>query len=298
MTFGRVLYKGCGCAMVTPFTKENTVDNAALRKQAAFQLEHGTDALIVCGTTGEASTMTPKEQAEAIRMVVEAADGCVPVIAGIGGNDTQKTLDACRTAAEIGVDAVLAVTPYYNKTTQAGLVTHFTAVAETSRVPVILYNVPSRTGLNMLPETVAKLSKHENITGLKEACGDIKQIAETAYLCGDSIAIYSGNDENTLPILALGGMGVISVAANVAPKEMHDLCFRFFEGDIKEARRIQLSLLPLIDALFCETSPSPVKTAMDMMGFDVGAVRLPLVPMLPENEERLESCLTAMGLLA
>lgn len=283
--------------MVTPFTKENTIDNAALRKQAAFQMENGTEALIVCGTTGEASTMSAKEQAEAIQMVVESANGCVPVIAGVGGNDTARVIAACRTAREIGADGVLAVTPYYNKTTQAGLVAHFTAVAEASELPVILYNVPSRTGLNMKSDTAEKLSGHENIVGVKEASGDIAQIAEIIRRCGSSLPVYSGNDENTLPILALGGIGVISVAANVAPRQMHQLCRRFFEGNLREARDIQLALLPLISALFAETSPSPVKTAMALQGHDVGAVRLPLVPITQESEQTLRVRMRELELL-
>lgn len=293
----RMLYKGSGCAMVTPFTKENTVDHAALRNEAAFQMEQGTDALIVCGTTGEASTMTQKEQAEAVQMVVEAANGRVPVIAGVGGNDTARVIASCRSAKEIGADAALAVTPYYNKTTQSGLVAHFTAVADASEIPIILYNVPGRTGLNLKPETAEKLAAHYNIIGLKEASGDIGQVAEIARICEDRLPVYSGNDENTLPILALGGAGVISVVANVAPKWTHQLCARFFEGDFQEALALQRRLLPLIWLLFCETSPSPVKTAMLMIGHDAGHVRLPLVPMQPDNEAKLRACLGALGLL-
>ncbi len=293
----RVLFAGCGCAMVTPFTKENTVDNAALRDQAAFQLENGTDSLIVCGTTGEASTMSNAEQAEAIRMVVEIANGRVPVIAGVGGNDTAKVIAACRTAKGIGADAALAVTPYYNKTTQAGLVAHYTAIADASEIPVILYNVPPRTGLNLKPSTAEKLSHHENIVGLKEASGDIAQVSEIVRLCEDRLPVYSGNDEITLPILALGGAGVISVAANVVPRHMHALCTRYFEGDVKDARDIQLQLLPLIAALFTEVSPGPVKAAMAMMGMRVGDARLPLVPMEAENRELLRMRLMELGLI-
>jgi len=293
----RALYEGSGCAMVTPFTKENTLDNAALRKQAAFQLEGGTDALIVCGTTGEASTMTGREKSEAIRTVAEAANGRVPVIAGVGGNDTAKVIEACQSARETGADGVLAVTPYYNKTTQAGLVAHFTAVADASPLPVILYNVPSRTALHMKAETAAMLAEHENIVGLKEACGDMAHVAEVARLCGDRLPVYSGSDEHTLPILAFGGAGVISVVANVAPRMIKRLCVCFFEGDLNAAREIQLRLLPLIAALFAETSPSPVKTAMAMQGRQAGAVRLPLVHMLPENEKALRVCMEGLQLL-
>ena len=293
----RALYKGSGCAMVTPFTKENTLDNAALREQAAFQLESGTDALIVCGTTGEASTMTEREKAEAVRMVAEVANGRVPVIAGVGGNDTARVIEACRHARETGADAVLAVTPYYNKTTQAGLAAHFTTVAEASPLPVILYNVPSRTALHMKAETTAELAGHENIAGIKEASGDIAHVAELVRLCGNQLPVYSGSDEHTLPILALGGAGVVSVVANVAPKLMKQLCSRFFEGDLRAAREIQLQLLPLIRALFAETSPSPIKTAMAMQGRRVGAVRLPLVGMQEENERALRWCMEQLRLL-
>ena len=297
MSSGRMLYKGSGCAMVTPFTKENTLDNAALQKQAAFQMESGTDALIVCGTTGEASTMTQREQAEAVRMVVEVANGRIPVIAGVGGNDTAKVIAACHTAKEIGADGVLAVTPYYNKTTQPGIVAHFMAIADASELPVILYNVPSRTALNMAADTATKLALHENIVGLKEASGDIAQVAEITRLCGDALPVYSGNDENILAVLALGGVGVISVAANIAPSMIRRLCHSFFSGDIRQARDLQLRLLPLVTALFSETSPSPVKTAMSMQGHSVGAVRLPLVPMLPENEAALHGALQVLELI-
>ncbi len=284
--------------MVTPFTKENTLDDAALRTQAAFQLERGTDALIVCGTTGEASTMSPAEQATAIAAVAEVADGRVPVIAGVGGNDTAKVIAACRAAKDVGANAVLAVTPYYNKTTQAGLVAHFTAVADASALPVILYNVPGRTGLNMKAETAEALAAHDNIIATKEASGDLAQVSEIVRRCGDRLPVYSGNDEHTLPVLAVGGVGVISVAANVVPAQMHALCEAFFAGRIEAARETQLSLLPLIAALFSETSPSPVKEAMAMMGQRVGAVRMPLVPMEPGNRAKLRVCLEELGLLA
>ncbi len=297
MTGSRCLFTGSGCAMVTPFTKENTIDNAALREQAAFQLENGSDALIVCGTTGEPSTMTDREQAEVIRMVVETANGRVPVIAGVGGNNTAKVIEACRAARELGADGALAVTPYYNKTTQPGLVAHYEAVADASPLPVILYNVPARTGLNMKPQTAEKLSHHPNIVGLKEASGDITQVSEIARLCGDRLPLYSGGDEYVLPLLGLGSKGVISVLANIAPKKMHQLCSRYFDGAHREARDIQLSFLPLIEALFMETSPSPVKAAMEMMGFSVGAPRLPLIPMSNEGRAVLRARLEEAGLI-
>lgn len=283
--------------MVTPFTKENTLDNAALRKEAAFQIENGSDALIVCGTTGEASTMSTHEQAEAIRMVVETANGCIPVIAGVGGNDTAKVTAACKTAKEIGADGVLAVTPYYNKATQEGLIAHFTAVAEASELPLILYNVPSRTNLSIQPGTLAALARHENIVGIKEASGDITLAAEMIQLCGDRIAIYAGNDDITLPILALGGAGVISVAANIIPKQMHRLCSLYFEGETAEACELYLSLMPLFKTLFVEVNPIPIKTAMNMLGHSMGPLRLPLTPIASENEAKLSDCLRQQGLL-
>lgn len=283
--------------MVTPFTRENTVDCAALQQLAAYHLDNNTAALIVCGTTGEAATMTPQEQTQAIQTVVEAVRGRIPVIAGVGGNDTAKVITACKAAGSVGADAVLAVTPYYNKTTQQGLVAHFRAVADASPLPVILYNVPSRTNVNLIPETVLNLSAHENIIGNKEASGNIAQVSEIIRLCGDQLPVYSGNDEMTLPVLALGGVGVISVAANIVPKAMHNLCTAFFDGDLDRARELQFALLPLIDALFLEVNPIPVKEAMALMGFAVGEVRLPLVGMQPDTKAKLIRAMKAWDLL-
>ena len=297
MKESRVLYRGCGCALVTPFTKDNRVDCETIRKLCGFHLENGTDALIVCGTTGEASTMTAGEQSLAIRAAAETVDGRIPIVAGVGGNDTAKVAAACQAAERAGADAVLAVTPYYNKTTQKGLIAHFQAVADASRLPVILYNVPSRTGLNLLPETAAILSEHENIIGNKEASGDIDQIAQIVRLCGDRLPVYSGNDNTTLPVLAVGGIGVISVLANICPKVMHDLCCSF-EQDPEKARKLFLALLPAINALFFEVSPIPVKTAMNLMGFDVGPLRLPLVPMQESNLQKMTKVLKDCGLFA
>ena len=293
----RRLFSGSGVALVTPFTKENTIDNAALKDQAAFHMREGTDALIVCGTTGEVSTLSPSERAEATAAVVEAANGRLPVVSGVGGNDTRAVIAACRAAENAGADAVLAVTPYYNKTTQAGLVAHYEAVADASGLPVILYNVPSRTGLNMRAETAAKLAAHVNIIATKEASGDIAQIADIARLCGDDLDIYAGNDTDVLAILALGGAGVISTAANIVPAQMRRLCAAFFDGRLDEARAIQLQLMPLIHALFAEVNPIPVKEAMALMGFPVGALRLPLVPMSAANREALKACMHEMGLI-
>ncbi|MCL1796619.1 MAG: 4-hydroxy-tetrahydrodipicolinate synthase [Clostridia bacterium] len=291
------LFTGSGVALVTPFTKENTVDRTALKNQAAFHIHEGTDALIVCGTTGEGSTMSPSERAEATSAVVQAANGRIPVIAGVGGNDTRAVIAACRDAEKAGADAVLAVTPYYNKTTQAGLIAHYEAVADDSALPIILYNVPSRTGLNMQAETAARLAAHENIIATKEASGDISQIADIARLCGAKLDIYSGNDTDVLAVLALGGAGVISTAANVVPERMHRLCAAFEDGLLDEARAIQLQLMPLIHALFAEVNPIPVKEAMMFMGFPVGALRLPLVPLSEKNRETLKACMKEMKLI-
>ncbi|MDR0929349.1 MAG: 4-hydroxy-tetrahydrodipicolinate synthase [Oscillospiraceae bacterium] len=291
------LFEGSGCAMVTPFTQGNVVDTAALQEQAAFQLESGTAALIVCGTTGEAATMSPEEQAQAVRAVAQVAYGRAPVIAGVGGNHTAKAIAASLAAREAGADAVLAVTPYYNKTTPAGLVAHFTAIADASPLPVILYNVPSRTNVNITPAVAARLAEHPNIIAIKEASGDIAQVADTVRLCGEEMAVYSGNDECTLAVLALGGLGVISVAANVAPAAMAKLCAAFFAGDLKAARDEQLRLMPLIRALFSEVNPIPVKAAMRMQGWRMGALRLPLTEIGAENRENLRACLRAAGVL-
>jgi len=293
----RPLFTGSGVALVTPFTPENTVNTAALKDQAALQIREGTTALIVCGTTGESSTMTPSERAEATAAVAEAANGQVPVVSGVGGNDTQAVIAACRAAKTAGADAVLAVTPYYNKTTQAGLVAHYEAVADASPLPVILYNVPSRTGLNMQAGTAAKLSAHANIAATKEASGDIAQIADIARLCGGNLTLYSGNDTDVLAVLALGGAGVISTAANVVPERMRRLCTAFFGGQLDEARAIQLQLMPLIHALFAEVNPIPVKEAMALMGFPVGALRLPLVPLSDKNRETLKARMKEMKLI-
>lgn len=290
------IFRGSGVAIVTPFTNDG-IDEDALDHLVDFQLENGTAAIIVCGTTGEPSTMTDQEKETAIARVVSRVDGRIPVIAGTGGNDTRKTIAAARRAKALGVDAQLCVTPYYNKTTQHGLIAHYTAIAEDGSLPVVIYNVPARTGLNMKPETLAALCGHENIIAMKEASGDISQMLEMVRLCGDSIAFYSGSDDNVAPLLSLGFHGVISVAANIIPKHMHDLAAAFFEGDWQEALRRQLQMNPLVAALFCEVSPVPVKTAMGLMGLCADIVRLPLTGMTPENKTRLKRELKAFGLV-
>ncbi len=290
------IFRGSGVALVTPFTNEG-IDEDALDSLVDFQLENGTAAIIVCGTTGEPSTMTEQEKEAAIARVVKRVDGRVPVIAGTGGNDTRKTIAAARRAKALGADAQLCVTPYYNKTTQHGLIAHYTAIAEDGSLPVLIYNVPARTGLNMKPETLAALCGHENIIAMKEASGDISQMLEMVRLCGDNIAFYSGSDDNVAPLLSLGFHGVISVAANIIPKKMHDLTAAFFKGDWKGALKHQLDVNPLVAALFCEVSPVPVKTAMGLMGMCSDEVRLPLTGMVPENKARLARELKALGLV-
>lgn len=282
------LFTGSACALVTPFTKDGALDGEALRALCDWQVQSGTDALVICGTTGEASTLTEQEQREALRIALETVDGRVPVLAGVGGNDTARVCRACRTVAREGADGALAVTPYYNKTTQEGLVAHYTAVAEASDVPVVLYNVPSRTGLNLLPQTAQRLSQHKNIAGLKEASGDIRQVMETLRLCGEGFAVYSGCDEITLPVLACGGAGVISVAANVVPVQMRRLCAAYFAGEPARALAAQMALLPLIDALFARVNPIPVKAALALLGRCENVLRLPLVPMARDETAELQ----------
>ena len=291
------LFTGCACALVTPFTREGALDEAALARLTQWHIAQGTDALVVCGTTGEASTMAEYEQTAALRAVVEAAQGRLPVLAGVGGNDTKKVIAACRRAAREGAAGALAVTPYYNKTTQEGLVAHYTAVADASPLPIICYNVPGRTGLNLLPATMAALARHANIAGLKEAAGDMAQAMEMIRLCGLDFAVYSGCDELTLPLLACGGAGVISTAANVVPARMRALCAKYFAGDLAGARREQFALAELIAALFARVNPIPVKAAASLLGLCENTVRLPLVPMRAEETGELRAQLKRLGAL-
>lgn len=290
------LFTGSGVALVTPFD-ESGVNTGELKKQVERHVDAGTRAIIVCGTTGEPSTMTVDERELAISTCVECAAGRLQVIAGTGGNDTREAVRWTRRARELGVDAALVVTPYYNKCTQRGLIAHYTAIADASDMPIIAYNVPSRTGVNMLPETFARLSEHENICGMKEASGNIEQVTELARLCADDIAIYSGNDDQVLPLLALGGQGVISVSANIVPERVAKMVDMYMAGDIAGCRDIQFALNPLNKALFCEVNPIPVKTAMRLMGMDVGNLRLPLTEMEGEMLARLKAVLGEYGLI-
>ena len=289
------IFTGAATALVTPLT-ENGVDYAAFEKLINWQIDAGIDALVICGTTGEASTLTDEEHREVLKFAAQVVNGRVPIIAGTGSNDTAYAIDLTKYACEIGYDGVLVVTPYYNKTTQNGLIAMFTAIADASTKPVILYNVPSRTGVNIEPATYAALADHPNIAAIKEAGGNISKIVETAALVGDKLDIYSGNDDQIVPILACGGKGVISVLSNVLPKETSDICKTFFAGDVKGAMEMQKKYLPLTNALFCEVNPIPVKAAMAALGFCENYLRLPLVPMEEGHEAMLLQKMRDLGL--
>ena len=290
------LFTGSGVAIVTPFTTD-TVDLTVLGRLLDFQLANGTDAIIVCGTTGEAATMSYRERMRAIEFCVEHVDGRVPVIAGSGSNATETALALSRDAERAGADGLLVVTPYYNKASQTGLIRHFSAVADGVGVPVILYNVPSRTGVNIAPETYAELAKHPNSNGVKEASGNLGAIQRTVKLCPEDFFIWSGNDDETAPICLLGGKGVISVVANIFPGEMHRLTQLCLAGDFAAAGKLQLRLKDLCDAMFCEVNPIPVKTALNLMGYDAGPLRLPLCEPSEENLQRIRRTLAQYGLL-
>jgi 4-hydroxy-tetrahydrodipicolinate synthase len=274
----KTVFEGIATALITPIT-ENGVDYEAFKKLIDWQIDEGINALVIAGTTGEASTFSDDEHREVIDFAVKYVNGRVPVIAGTGSNDTNYALDLTRCACESGADAVLVVTPYYNKATQKGLIKMFTAIADASTVPVILYDVPSRTGMSIAPETVAVLAEHPNIVGLKAASGNISQIAKPAQLCGDKIDIYSGNDDQIVPVMSLGGVGCISVLSNLLPRETVKMAETFFKGDVKTAAKMQLDFIPLVDALFSEVNPIPVKAAMAEMGYCEDYLRLPLTPM-------------------
>lgn len=291
----KVVFKGCGTAIITPFT-EDGVNFEEFRKMIEFQISEGVDSIVVCGTTGESSTMSTEEKKETIKFAIDVANKRVPIIAGTGGNCTKSAIEMSKYAESVGADAVLVVTPYYNKTTQAGLIAHYKAIAESISIPVILYNVPSRTGLNIAPATYLELSRLQNIVATKEASGNISQIAEIANLCGDNLAIYSGNDDQVLPILSLGGFGVISVLSNIIPKDVHNMVKYFLDGNVKEATKLQIDTLKLTSALFSEVNPIPVKAACNMMGFNVGKPRLPLVEMTDSGKEKLKNEMISYGL--
>jgi 4-hydroxy-tetrahydrodipicolinate synthase len=290
------IFTGSGVALSTPF-HETGVNFDALGKLIDFQIENLTDALVICGTTGEPSTMTEEEKLSAIEYTVKKTAKRVPVIAGTGGNDTKEVIRMSAEAEKLGADALLIVTPYYNKCSQKGLVKHFFAVADVVNIPIIIYNVPVRTGFNITPKMLLELSAHPNIQAVKEASANIVQIVEMARMCEGKIDIYSGNDDHVIPMMAVGALGVISVTANVLPKEMHDMAAKFLAGDTKGAMALQFRLNPLTNALFTEVNPIPVKTALNLMGFDMGRLRLPLCEMADENLMVLKKELKAMGLI-
>ncbi|WP_458406753.1 4-hydroxy-tetrahydrodipicolinate synthase [Anaerotignum sp.] len=291
------IFTGAGVALVTPMNADGSVNFEKMKELIEFQIANDTDALIICGTTGEATTISDEDQIECVRFAKEVAAGRVPVIAGAGSNDTAHCIELAQACEKAGADGVLLVTPYYNKATQKGLILHYTAVAESINIPIILYNVPGRTGCNIAPKTVAELAKVKNIVAVKEASGNLSQVAEIAALVGPDFDIYSGNDDQILPVLSLGGKGVISVLSNVAPKQTHDMVMNYLNGDTAAATKLQLEAIELIGALFCEVNPIPVKTALNLMGYEVGACKLPLCEMEPKNLETLKTALTNYGLL-
>lgn len=292
------IFTGAGVAIVTPMKANGEVNYEAFARNIEYQIAKNTDAIIVCGTTGESSTLSHEEHLECIRFCTEKVAGRIPVVAGTGSNCTETAIYLSQNAEKYGVDGVLLVTPYYNKATQNGLYNHFKAIAESISIPVILYNVPSRTGCNLLPETVVRLCHDvKNIVGVKEASGNISQIAQLAALAKGTVDIYSGNDDQIVPILSLGGKGVISVLSNVAPQQTHDICQKFFDGDVAGSRDMQLEALDLCKALFCEVNPIPVKKALNLMGMEAGTLRMPLSEMEEANAARLEKAMKEYGIL-
>ena len=292
------IFKGAGVAIVTPMHEDGTVNYEQFAKLLEFQIANKTDAIIVCGTTGESSTLTHEEHLDVIRYCTEIVAGRIPVIAGTGSNCTETAIYLSTEAEKMGVDGLLLVSPYYNKATQNGLYAHFKTVADSVKVPCLLYNVPSRTGCNILPETVVRLCRDvENIVGVKEASGNISQIAHLAAIADGCVDIYSGNDDQIVPIMSLGGLGVISVLSNVAPAQTHEICQSYLDGNAKESCRLQLKALELCNALFCEVNPIPVKKALNLMGMNAGALRMPLTEMEPANAERLEKAMKNYGIL-
>ena len=293
------IFKGAGVALITPFNEDETVNYDMLGELIERQIAGKTDAIIVCGTTGEPATMTEDEKLAVIKYAVEKTAGRIPVIAGTGGNATRVVIDFSKKAEALGVDGLLVVTPFYNKATQNGLYAHYKEVAKAVSFPIIMYNVPSRTGCNIAPETAVRLARDcENIVGIKEASGNISQVAKLAKQAGGILDIYSGNDDQVIPILSLGGIGVISVLSNVAPKAAHDMVMEYLEGDRKKAAALQLDYLDLINALFCEVNPIPVKGAMNLMGYNVGKLRLPLTEIEDAHRELVKKCLKEAGLIA
>ena len=292
------IFTGAGVAIVTPMNADGSVNYESFRKLIEFQIENGTDAIIVCGTTGEASTLTHEEHLDVIKYRVDVVNKRIPVVAGTGSNCTETAIYLSTEAEKMGVDGLLVVSPYYNKATQNGLYAHFKAIADAVKVPVILYNIQGRTGVNIAPATIVRLCNDcENIVAVKEASGNISQVAKIAALSKGTIDIYSGNDDQIVPIMSLGGKGVISVLSNVAPKQTHDICAKYLAGDVAEATKMQLEAIDLIDALFCEVNPIPVKAGLNLMGMEAGTLRLPLTDMEEANVAKLKAAMEAYGIL-
>ena len=291
------IFKGAATALVTPMNRDGSVNFERLCTIVNQQIDGGIDALVICGTTGEKSTLRYDEHVKVIEVAAQAAEKRVPIIAGTGSNDTVYSVELCNDAEKVGADAFLMVTPYYNKTSQNGLIAHYNYIADRVNKPIILYNVPSRTGVQVKPQTYKELSKHPNIVAVKEASGDLSLVAETRYLCGENLAVYSGNDDQLVPILSLGGKGVISVLSNLLPREVHSICDEYFKGNTEKAAQMQIKYIGLIKALFSDVNPVPVKEAMNMLGMQVGDCRLPLYPMAENTRHNLKLKLKECGLL-
>jgi len=290
------IFTGAAVAITTPFNLDGSINYEGLGKNIDYQIDNGTDAIVICGTTGESSTMTDEEHRECIKFAVDYTNHRIPVIAGTGSNDTRYAIELSVEAQNLGADGLLLVTPYYNKTTQAGLLDHFTIIANSVKIPIILYNIPGRTGMNIAVETVEKLAHHKNIAAIKEASGNISYTAQVAATCGDLIDIYSGNDDMIVPIMSLGGKGVISVLSNILPKETHEITQLCLNNDFRKAGEMQLKYLELINSLFCEVNPIPVKEAMNRLGMPAGACRMPLTKMSTDNVARLMSAMQRLGM--
>ena len=293
----KVIFKGAGVALVTPMNEDGSVNYEELERLINFQIDNGTDAIITCGTTGESATMTEEEHSKVIEFTVKKVAGRIPVVAGTGSNNTEIALKHSLEAERLGVDGLLIVTPYYNKTSQQGLIEHYIYIADRVHTPIILYNVPSRTGVNIKPETYKILSRHENIVAAKEASGDISAVAKIRALCGDDLALYSGNDDQIVPMLSLGGLGVISVFSNICPKECHTMIKEFFRGNTELSSKMQIKYLELMNAMFCDVNPVPVKEALNIMGFKCGECRMPLYRLSDENRNKVKSALKKHSLI-
>lgn len=292
------IFTGAGVAIITPFNEDGSVNYDEFKRIIEDQISGGTDAIVVCGTTGESAAMTEEEHMDVVKFCIDTVNHRIPVVAGTGSNCTATAVDLSKKAESYGADAVLCVTPYYNKATQNGLVAHYSTIAEAIDIPVIIYNVPSRTGCNIQPQTLKTLAeKYENIAGIKDAAGNLSQTADEAYLCGDNITIYSGNDDQIVPILSMGGKGVISVLSNVAPGPAHDIVAEYLNGNVEKSRELQLKYLPLVRALFCEVNPIPVKYAMTLLGYAAGPLRLPLTELSHEHKELIKKEMKNVGLI-